>query len=480
MAGIGFELKKIYRKEGIARAVAGGIYSSVVTIGPTVVVIVTLLFLYLVLNMMKVSFMTRELLSSTILYVFIFSIILTAPFNAVFSRYLADKFYMDEYANILPSFYTGILILGILGTGISIPVMLSLYFRGGIDLPFILAAYVFWMSSVLLFFSVTYLHATKDYKIIAIFFLVGMLVVVLTALVFRFVLRADRIHSILYGMAAGFLTIAVLEFSYIKRYFRTVSQNYTECLWYLVHHGKIWLTQLLYMLGLYVHNFIFWTTQQRLTVAQTYHSHQSYNMASCLAMFTNISTMILFTVVAETRFHEAYQDYMESIIGGTYKAIQKNKKIMFRTLSQQIGQVFGMQLAITSVIFLVLLIFGPYIGFSGMIMEIYPVLAVSYLGIFLLYGNLVYLYYFDDTKGTLLSALAYFAGTVLGTLVSKNLPVAFYGMGAFFGMLCGFTASYFRIRYLEKNFEAHIFCHYKIIDTMKSSQKGRIVYQKQA
>ena len=64
MAGIGFELKKIYRKEGIARAVAGGIYSSVVTIGPTVVVIVTLLFLYLVLNMMKVSFMTRELLSS--------------------------------------------------------------------------------------------------------------------------------------------------------------------------------------------------------------------------------------------------------------------------------------------------------------------------------------------------------------------------------------------------------------------------------
>ena len=162
MAGIGFELKKIYRKEGIARAVAGGIYSSVVTIGPTVVVIVTLLFLYLALNMMKVSFMTRELLSSTILYVFIFSIILTAPFNAVFSRYLADKFYMDEYANILPSFYTGILILGILGTGISIPVMLSLYFRGGIDLPFILAAYVFWMSSVLLFFSVTYLHATKD------------------------------------------------------------------------------------------------------------------------------------------------------------------------------------------------------------------------------------------------------------------------------------------------------------------------------
>ena len=39
MAGIGFELKKIYRKEGIARSAMGVLYSTLVTIGPMVLVI---------------------------------------------------------------------------------------------------------------------------------------------------------------------------------------------------------------------------------------------------------------------------------------------------------------------------------------------------------------------------------------------------------------------------------------------------------
>lgn len=478
MAGIGFELKKIYRKEGISRALAGAVYSSIVTIGPTLTVIAMILVLYVVLGMTSVSFSSRELLSSTILYIFIFSVILTAPFNAVFSRYLADEFYNERFDNILPSYYVGLLLNGGIGSLAAIPVMVSLIFRGGVDLPFVGAAYIFWISSVVLFFSVTYLHATKDYKIIAIYFLLGMAVTGVTAIMLWWLAGCDEIHSILYGMAAGFFTIAFLQLSYIKRYFKTESRDYGGCIHYLFRFKRIFFTQLFYMLGLYMHNFVFWSTNQHLYVAKTYYSHQTYDMASCLAMFTNISTMILFTVVAETRFHDVYQIYMECIIGGTYKLIRKNKKIMFRTLSQQINQVFGMQIAVTAMVFMVILIFGPSLGFSGMILEIYPVLAVSYLGIFLMYGNIIYLYYFDDRTGTFFTSLLFFLGTFAGSLVSKELPVALYGAGSFFGMFLGFSFSYFRIRYLERNFEAHIFCNYKIIETMKSSKKGTVVYRK--
>ncbi|MFQ9873365.1 MAG: exopolysaccharide Pel transporter PelG, partial [Oscillospiraceae bacterium] len=112
MAGIGFELKKIYKKDGISRTLTGALYSSIVTVGPTLIVVVTILLLYLFLGMSNVSVTQREVLSSTILYVFIFSVILTAPFNSVFSRYLADKFYVEEFEDILPSYYTGILCTG--------------------------------------------------------------------------------------------------------------------------------------------------------------------------------------------------------------------------------------------------------------------------------------------------------------------------------------------------------------------------------
>ena len=107
MAGIGFELKKIYRKEGIARSAMGVLYSTLVTIGPMVLVICAILFLYFFLGVTGISYADRELLSSMILYTFIFSVILTSPFNVVLSRYLADKFYLEEYGGILDSYYMG-------------------------------------------------------------------------------------------------------------------------------------------------------------------------------------------------------------------------------------------------------------------------------------------------------------------------------------------------------------------------------------
>lgn len=478
MAGIGFELKKIYRKEGISRSLLGALYSSVVTIGPTIVIIVVILLLYLVLRMSGVGIYEREVLSDTILYVFIFSVCLTSPFNSVFSRYLADKFYLEQYDDILCSYYSGIMVLSILAMIMGVPMMLSMYFRGGLDLLYILVSYVFWASAVILFFSITYLHATKDYKIIALFYISGMAVGGATACILYFVAHWNQRHAIITGLALAFLLIAIGEFAYIRYYFRGKGNNYTECLRYIWNYREIFLTNLFYILGLYIHNFFYWTVEGRLVVANTFISHMSYDMATCLAMFTNISTTIIFTVLAETRFHETYQDYMEAVIGGTYRKIQKTKRIMFKGLSQQLGQVFSLQIAITCVIFLVLIIFGTRIGFSNMTMQIYPVLAVSYLGVFIMYCNIVYLYYFEDTLGSMLTGLIFMTVTLVGSIFASRFSVAFYGAGLFVGMLCGWVFSYLRLRAVEREFDAHIFCRYKIINTMKSSEKGIVVYSK--
>ena len=478
MAGIGFELKKIYRNEGISYAIRGALYSSLVTIGPTIVVIVTILLLYFFLGMSDVSMVSRELLSSTILYVFIFSSILTAPFNAVFSRYLADKFYQEEMSDVLPSYYTGLLLVSFLSMLVALPVLLSMYFRGGVDLPFVLAAYGLWASAVILFFSITYLQATKDYKIIALFFFAAMLIGGLFAAVLYFCTSCDQIHSILYGLTAAFFIVAFCEFAYIRAYFRDDSGSFTECLKYIWRYRMIFLANLFFTLGMYVHNFVFWATPEHLYAANTFYSHQAYDLATCLAVFSNISTTVIFTVVAETRFHETYQKYMESVVGGTYRQIQKNKRIMFHTLSLQLEQVFSLQLAIVCVCYLFLRIFGLYLGFGAMTMTIYPLLAAAYLGVFIMNCNIIYLYYFEATHEAMLTGFLFCSFTLIGTLISRNFGVAFYGSGLMLGMLVGFTFSFFCLRRVERNFETHIFCRYKIIDTMKSSAKGKIVYRK--
>ena len=42
MAGIGFELKRIFKQEGLSSIIAGAAYSTLVVIGPTIMVMLTL------------------------------------------------------------------------------------------------------------------------------------------------------------------------------------------------------------------------------------------------------------------------------------------------------------------------------------------------------------------------------------------------------------------------------------------------------
>lgn len=466
MAGIGFELKKIYKKEGISRALLGIFYSSMVTIGPTILIILTILALYLFLGLSQISYGERELLSSTILYVFIFSVLLTAPINVVLSRYLADKFYEEEFHNILSSYYVGVTLCCSFGTILFLPVGYSLLQRGNVDWKFLIFTYIFWIVALILFFSITYLHATKDYKMIAWFFLIGMLITVIFAIVSYFLLSVDEIHSILYGFTIGFFVIAVLEFSYIRKYFQYFSNRYMESIRYFFSHKRLMFSNFFYMLGLYIHNFIFWTVPGRLHIAGTYYTNQTYDMATCLAMFTNVSTMIFFIVVAETRFHTAYQRYMESVIGGTYKSIFKNKRILFRIIAQQMRQILGVQIAITSVVFFLIITFASSLGIQGMTIQVYPVLSVAFMGVFMMYGNMIYLYYFSDMTGAFLTAFIFCSVTGIMTFFVKDYAMIWWGMGIFIGMILGWLFSFFRIKWIEKHIDQHIFCHGTVVDTI--------------
>lgn len=479
MAGIGFELKKIYKEESVGRNILGAMYSTLVTVGPTIIVMAAILIMYVILEYAEVGYAKRELLSSSILYVFIFAVILTAPFNAVYSRYLADKIYCEQLEDVLPSYYTGITILSVIGTLIALPVMWSLYFRGGVDILYIAATYIMWMSELFLYFGMTYLYATKDYKIIAISFIIGMGVTVGASFLLHYAVGIETTRSILYGLAMGTFLASCMNGSYIIYFFRNHSNNFRESISYIKKFFPIFLANLFYFTGLYVHNFVFWNVNGRIVVADTYISMQPYDMATCLALFTNISTIIIFTVLAETKFHERFQAYTAAVNGGTLKKIKKEKEAMFYMLIKQISQIFGIQLIITILFYLIIKIFAPNFGFGGMTLEIYPALAVTYLVIFLMYGNMVYLFYFNDNRGALYTGVLFVVSCLAGAFITKDFAVQYYGVGALVGSVIGWTFTFFRIRYIEKHFEEHIFCNQKIVTMRQVSGKNRdVIYKK--
>ena len=475
MAGIGFELKKIFKKEGISRLVSGAAYSTLITVGPTIMVIFTIILLYYILNLIAVPYNERELLSSTILYVFIFSLLTTAAFNGVMSRYIADKIFEEKYDDILPSFYTGIFLTTLVGALLGIPFILRVIFIGEVDLMFSFMSYCFFIVMIITFYSMIYLSATKDYKIIALYYTIGMTVTFISAILFH-VVGLITIKAILYGITLGFFVIAFLEFSYMKKYFNSNSKNYKDCLHYFIVHKEICLCNFFYILGLYIHNFVFWTHPSHIVVAKSYVSMKSYDMASCLAMFTNISTIIIFTVMAETKFHDKYQLYNEAVIGKTLRDIDITKKSMFRLLTQQIKYLVGIQVVITMIIFLIAIVILPILGFAGSVITIYPSLTGAYFVIFLMYCNIIFMFYFDDNKGAMLTSIIFCISVLIGSIFSIRLSEHLYGLGTFLGGFISWSVSYFRIGYMERHFDEHIFCRGNILKKVVGEVPDSRVY----
>lgn len=478
MAGIGFELKRIFKKGSILSTIEGVGYSSIVTIGPMVMVIGTLLLLYRILEYTSVSYADRELLSSTILYVFIFSLIATSPFNSVLSRYVADKIYEERPQDILPSYYTGLALNLTVCALAGIPFALREIFVGHVAPLFVFTSYCMYISLALVFFNMLYLSATKEYKVIATAFFIGLLVALLLACLLVFMCGVAIIDAILTGMTVGFFLTATLEFAYVKKYFHENSGDYAGVLTYFRRFYKLFFANLFYILGLYVHNFVFWTTPLKILVVRCFQSAPAYDMASCLAMFTSISAMVIFIVQVETKFHERYQKYSESVIGATLRDIQKAKKDMFRMLMQQVTYIVEIQFILSVVIYLLAVIFLPESGFGGLTMLIYPSLAAAYFVIFIMYCNIIFLYYFDDINGALFTSFLFFTVTFIGSLLATGLRSELYGVGAFAGAVAAWSFSYFRLRWLEKNFDRHIFCRGRILSRHAEPMPSPLVFDR--
>ena len=104
MAGIGVKLTNIYKKNTLTTDIIGVGYSTVVTIAPMLVVIGALVLMEYFLDFSSVAYITRELFSCTVLYIFIFSLLTASPFNSVLSKYMSDVIYEEKYEDILPCY----------------------------------------------------------------------------------------------------------------------------------------------------------------------------------------------------------------------------------------------------------------------------------------------------------------------------------------------------------------------------------------
>ena len=478
MAGIGVRLNRIYGKGSIVMNLLGFGYSMMVTIAPMFVVIGNIMLMSKVLGYDKLGYAERNLFSATVLYIFIFGLLTAAPFNAVLSRYMSDVIYDEMYEDIMPCYYAGLIMNIVLSCLLGIPFCFWEYIVGGVALHFVFTGFCGYIALVLVFYSMLYLSICKDYSKISIYFFLGMVLAFIIALVLVLVFHVSLTYSMLFALSVGFLLTAVLEMSTVRRYFKKNSNRYRKVFNYFKKYWKLVVVNTGYTLGLYIHNFVFWDTRLKMIVADSFVMAPLYDMATCLAMFTNISASIIFISRVEMHFHERYKLFSEAVTGGRWQDIQNTKDRMFRQLSRELLNLVRIQFIISVVVYLLMLIFLPRLGFSGMTLRIYPCLAAGYFILFVMYAEIIFLYYFNDLNGAVITAVCFCLITFLGSLISREMTELWYGLGLVVGSFVGLTIAYWRLRWVEKHLDTHTFCKGTLFPVTKEKRPDAKVYDK--
>ena len=172
MAGLGVKLNKLYEKNTLITTLSGLSYSMIVTIAPMIIGMLMIWGMSYLLGFKELDYAHRELFSCTVLYIFIFSLIVTSSLNAVISRYMADVIFEERYDEIMACFYYCLIIIVVMAFVPMIPFFIHEYRVGGVDPVFILLSFGSCFGLVLTFYCMTYLSICKDYAKISLFYLI--------------------------------------------------------------------------------------------------------------------------------------------------------------------------------------------------------------------------------------------------------------------------------------------------------------------
>ena len=122
MAGIGFELRKLLKKQTYAGLLQAYTFAGIISSGPWVLSIVGIMLIGLFSLGMSGPRGATVQFQVTVTYLFLISLIATGAVQLSFTRFVADRIFAKDEAAILPNFN------GLILVAVSLSVVLALPF----------------------------------------------------------------------------------------------------------------------------------------------------------------------------------------------------------------------------------------------------------------------------------------------------------------------------------------------------------------
>ncbi len=197
MAGIGFEIRKILRRDSYLSMFSAYAYAGIIGSGPWVLSILGVLLI----GLMSLGVVLPEVLITqfqvTVTHLIAMSLILTGFLQLGFTRYIADRLYLKDIDAILPNFMGAIFITMLVSGMIGVALALFAFPQQDAFYRILLIANFVVLCNI--WIATIFLSGMKNYKAILMLYAMGYSLAVMAAIL----LRGFGLDGLLLGILVG-------------------------------------------------------------------------------------------------------------------------------------------------------------------------------------------------------------------------------------------------------------------------------------
>ena len=454
MAGIGFELKRLFHKKGVLNTTKAYGYATVICAGPMLLGVILLLGIMALCTMFNTAKTDRELLICMITYTLLASVTVTSFFSMVVTRYVADMLFEEKNQAVLPCFWGSTVIMMAVG---SVLYGIFLLFSGATLVQGLLC-FVLFGELIIVWNAMSFLSAIKDYKGIFMSFLTSVAVSILLGSLLLW-LKFPVVEALLFAVSVGYGVMLVWDVILLHRYFPHTSLGAFTFLKWIDAFLPLALSGLFMNIGMFSHLVIMWFSDIKVHVHGLFYGAPWHDVPALLAFMTALMTTVNFVVSVEVNFYPKYRNHYSLYNDkGTIKDILQSEKEMLDTLKTEIFYTALKQLLFTAAC----IALGGYLldllplGFNEIMRGYFRTLCVAY-GLYAI-GNMLMLIllYFTDYKGACATTALFAISTVVLTLISLFFSNVYYGFGFLIAAMIFVIATALRLDYFTKKLPYYI------------------------
>lgn len=468
MAGIGFELKKLFQKKGVFAILKAYGYAGIVCTGPMILGVALLAGLHYISDLAGLATKQQDLLTAMITYTLLASLLITNGLGMITTRFTADCLYEEKYEKIMPSFHGSIALMMVIG-GAAYSVFL--YFAG-IPFGYAILNYILFQELIIVWTQMNYLTAIKDYKGILLAFFVALLLGLLSGYLCTCVLKFPIIPTLLICICITYGIIAVWYYVLLLQYFPAGKGSKLEFLSWLDKYPSLFFSGTFITIGMFAHLVIMWASPIGEQIQGMYYMAPQYDVPALVAFLSTLMTNINFVTSVEVTFYPKYRNYYSLFNDeGSLLDIEQAEKEMRITLQDELSYTAAKQVFVTIIFVVVgtILLTVLPLGFNEEMLGIFRVLCLGYACYAI--GNSVMLMslYFSDEFGAFMDTGIFALLSVLGTVLLMDKPMKYYGFGFVAGGVCFMVVSIIRLWYYQRRISYYVLSTQPIV---KSDKKG--------